>query len=197
MRLLEIAAADFGRRDMCCDGENRHARAVTIEQPVDEVQITRSAASCADRERPGQVCFGARCECRDFLVADMQPLDLALPAKGVGQSIQAVPDDAIDAFDAGNGEDFGELFGNSGHGFTPWELIGFGRNGDDDPTAEPAVAILQKSRGLASTTVFRLSFSAQLGEVTCRRRITPIDARMQAIGHAKSGHGSAAWRLAS
>ncbi len=54
----------------------------------------------------------------------MQPLDLALLADGVGQSVQAVPDDAVDALDAGRGEDFGELFGNSGHGIIITPLWG-------------------------------------------------------------------------
>ena len=109
MGFLKIAAADFGRRDLRGNGEHRHARAVAIEQAVDQVQIARSAAAGADRELAGQMRLGARREGRDFLVPDMHPFDLALAANRVGQPIQAVADDAVDPLDTCCGEDFREL----------------------------------------------------------------------------------------
>jgi len=104
------------------DRQHRHAGAVAIEQAVDEMQIARAATTGADGERAGKVRLGAGGEGRDLLVADMHPFDLALLANGVGYAVQAVPDDAIDAFDAGYGEIFGELFGNGGHDCTLFSI---------------------------------------------------------------------------
>src|ERR1700733_7981577 len=77
---------------------------MAVEQAVDEVQIARAATAGAHRERPGQVGLGAGGEGTDFLVPDMDPFDLALPAQRVRQSVQAVANDAIDALDARRGQ---------------------------------------------------------------------------------------------
>ena len=84
MRLLEISGADFGRRDLRRNGKHRHARAVAIEQAVDEVQVAGPAAAGADRELARQMRFGTGRESGDLLVPDMDPFDLALPADRIG-----------------------------------------------------------------------------------------------------------------
>ena len=104
MRFLKVARADLRRRDLRRDGEHRHARTVAVEQTIDEVQIARSAAAGAHREIAGQMRLGAGRKRGDLLVPDMDPLDLALAAHRVGQSIQAVADDAVDSLDASGGE---------------------------------------------------------------------------------------------
>ena len=63
----------------------------------------------ANRELAGQMRLGAGREGRDLLVPDMDPLDLALAAERVGQTVQAVADDAVDALDAGRSQRLGEL----------------------------------------------------------------------------------------
>jgi hypothetical protein len=80
MRFLEIARADLGRGNVGRDGQNRHARAMAVEQAVDEVQIARPAAPGTDGERAGEVRVGAGRESRDFFMPDMYPLELALGA---------------------------------------------------------------------------------------------------------------------
>jgi hypothetical protein len=70
---------------------------VTIKQTVDEVEIARSAAACADSELSGQMRLGARSERGDFLVPDVDPLDLSLAPYGVSQPIEAITDYAVDA----------------------------------------------------------------------------------------------------
>jgi hypothetical protein len=82
---------------------------VAIEQTVDEVQIARSAAACADGQLAGQMRLGTGGECGDLLVPDMEPFDLALTADGIRQPVEAVADDAVDALDAYGGEGFDEL----------------------------------------------------------------------------------------
>src|SRR5690242_4689220 len=91
MRLLEIPRADLGRRDMRRDGQDRDARAMAIEEPVDEVEIARAAASGADGQGAGEVGLRPGGEGRDLLVPDMDPFDLALAAQRIGQPVEAVP----------------------------------------------------------------------------------------------------------
>jgi hypothetical protein len=109
MGLLKIAAADLGRRDLRGDAEHGHARAVAVEQSVDEVQVARSAAAGADGELAAQMRLGPGRERGDLLVPYMDPLDLALAADGVSEPVQAVADDAVDPLDARSGERLGEL----------------------------------------------------------------------------------------
>jgi hypothetical protein len=85
---------------------------VAIEQSVDQVQIAGTTTAGADGEGTGEVGFGACGEGRDLLVPDVHPLDLALAAERIGQTVQAVADDAVDALDAGCREGFGELIGH-------------------------------------------------------------------------------------
>ena len=42
-------------------------------------------------------------------MADMDPFDLALPAQRVGEPVQAVADDAVDALDARCDQNLGKL----------------------------------------------------------------------------------------
>src|SRR5258707_10592614 len=104
MSFLEISGAEFGRRDLRRNGKHWDARALTIEQPVDEVQIAGSAAPGADGEFPCQVRLGTGRESCDLLVPHMHPFDLALAPDRIGQPVQAVADDAIDPLDTGGSE---------------------------------------------------------------------------------------------
>src|SRR6202000_3007903 len=112
MRLLEIAGTDLSRGNLCRDGEDRYPRAMAIEEGGGEMQVAGTATAGADRERAGEMRLGAGGEGGHFLMADMDPLDLALAAQGIGQAGQAVADDTIDAFDASGGERGGELIGD-------------------------------------------------------------------------------------
>src|SRR6266404_4403099 len=113
MRFLEIPGPDFGGRDLRGDRQHRHTRSMTIEQAIDQVQIARAAAPGADGELPRQMRLGARRESGNFLVPDMHPLDLALPAKRVGQPIQTVADNTVDPPDTGCREGFSKLISDS------------------------------------------------------------------------------------
>src|SRR5262249_16184676 len=115
MRLLEIPAADLGAWDLRGDAEHRHARAVAVKKAVNQVQVAWPAASRTDCEFAGQMGLGAGREGTDLFVSHMHPLDLALAADGVGQTIQAVADNPINALDASGGEDVSELIRNGCH----------------------------------------------------------------------------------
>src|SRR5229473_3125614 len=120
MRFLEIAGADLGRGDVRGDRQYWHARAVTIEQPVDQVKVARPAAAGADRDFSGEMRLGARGKGGDLLVPDMQPFDLALPTNRIGKAVQAVADNAVNPLDTSGGEGLGELVSD---GFWHWALL--------------------------------------------------------------------------
>src|SRR5262249_41119188 len=75
----------------------------------DEMQVARSAAAGADRELTREMGLGTGGKRRDLLVPDMNPFDLALMAQRVGQPVEAVADDAVNAFDSRRHQNLGEL----------------------------------------------------------------------------------------
>src|SRR5437763_15522542 len=81
------------------DAEHGDARAVAIEQAIDEVQIARPAAARADGQLSRQMRLGAGRECGNLLVPYVEPLDPAMAADGIRQPIEAVADVALDALD--------------------------------------------------------------------------------------------------
>src|SRR5438105_15214844 len=99
--------------------EHGHARTVTIEQTVDEVQVAGSAAAGANGELSSQMRLGAGRERGNLLVPDVDPRDLSLPADGVGEAIEAVAHDAVDPLHPGGRKSFRELFGNGFHACIP------------------------------------------------------------------------------
>jgi hypothetical protein len=88
---------------------------MAIKEPVDQMKIAWPAASCTDCDRPREMSFCSRGESRHFFVADMNPLDLTLFANGVRETVEAIANDSIDAFDPGGGEDRRKLFSNVRH----------------------------------------------------------------------------------
>ncbi len=90
---LEISGPDFGGRNVRGDRKHGHARPMAVEQAVDEVQISGSAATSDDGEFPRQVSLGAGREGRDFFMPDVDPFDLALAPYRVGHAVQAIADE--------------------------------------------------------------------------------------------------------
>jgi hypothetical protein len=56
---------------------------VTIKQTIDEVQIARSTAPCADGELTRQMRLGANGKGGNLFMPDMEPLDLSVAADGI------------------------------------------------------------------------------------------------------------------
>jgi hypothetical protein len=99
-----------------CDRHHRNARALAVEQTVDKVQVAGAATSGADREAVSYVGVGAGGEGGDLLVPHVQPFDPVAPPNGVGEAVQAVADDALDALHACRGENPNHLIGDGlGH----------------------------------------------------------------------------------
>jgi hypothetical protein len=74
---LEIIDADLGARNVRRYREERRSAPVAVEEAVDQMQISRSAAPGADSQLAGQLRLRPRCERRCLLVPDMHPFDFA------------------------------------------------------------------------------------------------------------------------
>lgn len=94
---LEVLRPDLGARNVGGDGQHRHAAALRIEQPVDQVQIAWAATTRTHGQLAGQRGVGGRGEGGGLLVADVLPGDLAAAPDGVGESVEAVTGKAVDA----------------------------------------------------------------------------------------------------
>jgi hypothetical protein len=75
--------------------------------------IARPAAPGTDGEFAGQMRIRPGGEGGDLLVPDVDPFDLSLSANGIGEAVEAVTDDPVDAFNSRRSKRFGELICNS------------------------------------------------------------------------------------
>src|SRR2546430_6302076 len=73
------------------------------------MQVAGPAAAGADRELTGEMGFAGGGKRRDFLVPGVNPFDLALMAQRVGQPVETVADDAVNALDSRREKNLGEL----------------------------------------------------------------------------------------
>ena len=97
MRLLEVLRADLGARDVRGDRQHRNPAALRVEQTVDQMQVARPAAAGADRKLSGQRRIGGRRERGRLLVTDVLPSDFTGTPDRVGESVEAVAREAVDA----------------------------------------------------------------------------------------------------
>ena len=79
------------------DRQHRNPAALRVEQTVDQVQVAWAAAAGADRRLPGQRRIGRRRECGGLLVTDVLPTDFAGAPDRVGEAVEAVTGEAVDA----------------------------------------------------------------------------------------------------
>jgi hypothetical protein len=96
---------------------------MAIKQTVDEMEVARSTTSGANRDFPRQVRLGPCGERGNLLVSDVQPFDFPLPANGVGEAIEAIADDSVNALDACGSQRCCELIRDSFHGYLTIEVV--------------------------------------------------------------------------
>ena len=77
------------------------------------MQIAWSAAPCAHGEFARQMRLCAGSERSDLLMPDMNSLDFTVPTNSIRQTVEAVADDAVDAFHARGDEGLDELIGHN------------------------------------------------------------------------------------
>src|SRR5580704_4806843 len=112
MGLLEIAAANFRTRNLRRKRQHRHARAVTVEKAVDQMQIARATASGADGKISGQMRLRAGGESSRLFVTAMNPVDVAALAQRFRDPVETIANDAIDPANADRVEHFCDNVGN-------------------------------------------------------------------------------------
>jgi hypothetical protein len=88
---------------------------MAIEEPIDQVQIARAAASGAYGEFARQLRLSAGGKGRDFFVPDGNPLDLIAHAQRFGDAIERITHQSIDTAHIGGFEDLDYSVGNIGH----------------------------------------------------------------------------------
>ena len=71
--LLEISAADLVAGNLRGDGEDRNTAAVTVVEPVDQMQVAGTAAAGADRQSSGEMRFRAGGKRGGFLMSHVNP----------------------------------------------------------------------------------------------------------------------------
>jgi hypothetical protein len=118
MGLLKVAAPDFAGGNLRGYGQHGGAAAMSVEQPVDEVEIAWTARTGAYRELACDLRFTCGCECSYLLMPNMNPVDLLSFAQRFGQTVQAVTDHAENALYPGLNEGFrdevGDIFDTHG-----------------------------------------------------------------------------------
>ena len=97
MGLLEVPRTDLRRRDVRGDSNDRHARPMTVEESVEQVQVVGPTTSRTDGEPTGEIRVGAGGECRHLFVPDVQPIDSAMAPQCVGKAVQAIANDPVNA----------------------------------------------------------------------------------------------------
>jgi hypothetical protein len=115
MSLLKIVRSDLFARYVGGDCEHRNPVAMTVEEPVDEVQIAGPATACADREVAGNFGIRPGGKRRDLLVTHGHPFDFTVFAQRIGYAIQGVSDQPVYTCYTGGAQDFNESIGHASH----------------------------------------------------------------------------------
>jgi hypothetical protein len=97
VRLLEVVRTDFRARDVRGDRQHRNPAALRVVETVDQVQVARAAAAGADRQLSGQRGIRRRRARGRLLVTDVLPRDFAGAPERVGEPVEAVTRQAVDA----------------------------------------------------------------------------------------------------
>jgi hypothetical protein len=115
VRLLEVPAADLAARNLGGDRQDGYPAAVGVEQPVEQVRVPGTAARGADRQLAGDGRIRRCGEGRSLLVSHVQPLDVAVAAQRIGEPVQRVAGQSVDAADTARLQSGDDHSGNRGH----------------------------------------------------------------------------------
>jgi hypothetical protein len=97
---------------------------MAVEQSIDQMRVAWATAPGANRQVTSQVRFRARCKCCGFLMARVDPLNVAAFTQCLCQSVQTVTDHAIYSLHSGGMQNFGEHVGDFRlHGASPGIMV--------------------------------------------------------------------------
>jgi hypothetical protein len=78
------------RQHLCRDGQDGHSAAMAVVEPVDQMQMPRTAAPGADGQSSREVRFRAGSKRCGLLVPDMNPPHASLSAHRIRDSVERV-----------------------------------------------------------------------------------------------------------
>src|SRR5271170_4512206 len=90
IRFLEISTPDFGARNLRRNGQNGDAAALAIVEAIDQVHVSRPAASGAYRQLAGEMRFGAGRERGCLLMAHTNPFDVLAGTNRIRDAIERI-----------------------------------------------------------------------------------------------------------
>jgi hypothetical protein len=83
--------------------QHRHVIAVTVEQSIDQMQVTGPAAAGTNREASGDSRLGSRGKARDLLMSHVHPCNVTQTTKTIVDPVQTVAGYPPDPLYAGIG----------------------------------------------------------------------------------------------
>jgi hypothetical protein len=86
-------------------------------ESINEMEIARPTASCADRKFACNLRFASGREGGDLFVADHHPVDAIVSADGIGKSVERVTGDSVDTLDARFQEGLNDNISDLGQSF--------------------------------------------------------------------------------
>src|SRR5271165_2011380 len=113
MGFLKVVAADFLAWNLRRNGQNWHATALAVVEPVDQVHIARSATSGANRQFARQVGLGACSKCSRLFVTHANPLYFVAPANLLQKAVERVAHDTVNPRHACRDQGFDKNFRHS------------------------------------------------------------------------------------
>src|SRR5580692_12627768 len=90
IRLLKISTSDFSARNLRCDGQNRDAAALAIVKAIDQMHVSRPAASGAYRQFASEMSLRTGREGGCLLIACADPLDVLASANRICDAIERI-----------------------------------------------------------------------------------------------------------
>src|ERR1700681_46800 len=95
--LLKISAPDFIAWNLRRNGENRNTAAMAVVEPIDQMQVTGTAATGADRQTPCEMRFRSSRKRRRLFMPYVNPLNSFACANRIRDPVKRVAGNAVDA----------------------------------------------------------------------------------------------------
>src|ERR1700688_919535 len=95
--LLKISAPDFIAWNLRRNGENRNTAAMAVVEPIDQMQVTGTAATGAYRQTPCEMRFRTSSKRRRLFVPYVNPLNSFACANRIRDPVERVATNAVDS----------------------------------------------------------------------------------------------------
>src|SRR6266852_4194940 len=110
--LLKISTANFPARNLCGDGEDWNAAALTVVEAINQVHIPRATASGTYCQLASEMGLGAGGERRCLLVSYTNPANVLSNANRICNSVERIAGDSIDPLDTGVRQNVNQQLGH-------------------------------------------------------------------------------------